>query len=136
MINVANLRKTLEHITAHPEEWVQEEWGIQRSCGTAYCVAGTAIAHLTTHRIHWVPMRVDGAQVSRLGDVTVNGIVIGVVAAARDVLGLDARQAEVLFNASNTLGDLWHFAHRWTRGEIEIPAGMTSRFNATSEVHL
>lgn len=36
-INVPHLRKTLEHVTDHPEEYDQETW-----CGTKACIAGHA----------------------------------------------------------------------------------------------
>lgn len=41
--NLPLLRKVLDHIDAHPDEWNQNEWGIQTersSCGTAFCIAG------------------------------------------------------------------------------------------------
>lgn len=44
--NLPLLRKVLEHIDAHPEEWYQSSWGIhtpQSACGTAFCVAGHAV---------------------------------------------------------------------------------------------
>lgn len=37
--NIPLLRKTLEHIEAHPEEWKQETW----RCATGMCFAGWAV---------------------------------------------------------------------------------------------
>jgi hypothetical protein len=42
VIDVALLRKTLEHIENHPEEWNQGFWVYRMNCGTAYCFAGHA----------------------------------------------------------------------------------------------
>lgn len=53
--NLPLLRKVLDHIDAHPNEWYQSEWGIRTdsypltfidgnapACGTAFCIAGHA----------------------------------------------------------------------------------------------
>src|SRR6478609_6380573 len=44
--NLPLLRKVLEHIDAHPEEWHQSVWAMETSaseCGTAFCVAGHTV---------------------------------------------------------------------------------------------
>jgi hypothetical protein len=41
-LNVPLLRKTMEYIEAHPQEWDQDEWVAKGSCGTTMCFAGTA----------------------------------------------------------------------------------------------
>ena len=42
--NLPLLRKVLDHIDAHPDEWNQSMWATETECGTAYCVAGHAVA--------------------------------------------------------------------------------------------
>lgn len=44
-INVPLLRKTLEHVREHPEEWRQHSWGqySRLSCGTVGCFAHHAV---------------------------------------------------------------------------------------------
>lgn len=53
--NLPLLRKVLDHIDAHPEEWDQSNYVLteaeqikqqtgQPGCGTAYCIAGHAVA--------------------------------------------------------------------------------------------
>jgi hypothetical protein len=41
--NIPLLRKTIEHIEAHPEEWDQTTWAVRTPCGTTMCFAGTAL---------------------------------------------------------------------------------------------
>jgi len=110
VINVALLRKTLEHVTAHPEEWDQGRW--LSDCGTRGCMAGHAcllsgarVVSATAYEV-----QIPGSTVSH-----------SVPYAARRLLGLTLKQANALFEANNTLADLWHHASRFTDGEIEIP---------------
>lgn len=42
-LNVPLLRKTMEHIEAHPEEHDQCWWARREDCGTTYCFAGWAV---------------------------------------------------------------------------------------------
>jgi hypothetical protein len=42
MKNYPLLRKTMEHIEAHPEEHDQDYWGLMTACGTVMCFAGHA----------------------------------------------------------------------------------------------
>jgi len=53
--NLPLLRKVLDHIDAHPQEWNQDLWGVNfplydqwaskeyTRCGTAFCIAGHAV---------------------------------------------------------------------------------------------
>lgn len=41
--NLPLLRKVLDHIDAHPEEWQQATYGTGTACGTAACIAGHAM---------------------------------------------------------------------------------------------
>jgi hypothetical protein len=120
MINVELLRKTLEHITAHPEEHDQTQWAVKTDgCGTAYCLAGHAV-QLAGHTIRWraakdwkrTGLRVVACDVE-------DGRFISDVATQE--LGLSSIQAADLFSANNDIGTLWRLASDYTNGAIEIP---------------
>jgi hypothetical protein len=99
--NVPLLRKTLEHIEAHPEEWYQNTW----RCRTAMCFAGMA-CHLDGGEWHanphspWLAQRAGEPE-----DYAPPGWVHAETRAKR-ILGLHPSYAEVLFHYRNTLDDL------------------------------
>lgn len=143
-VNVELLRKTLEDITAHPEEWNQKSWaskiyevagvrldpGDSRSlwestdygkedqltvCGTAMCLAGTvAVKHLGG-KLVFDEMRHSASHVE------IDGVKSLIRDTARAALGLDFEQSERLFSSFNSLERLWDLAGEFTDGEIEIP---------------
>lgn len=127
-IDVARLRKVLEHVTAHPREWQQANWAVKGPCGTAYCVAGHAVAMFTNATFEWsendTPLAFqDPDMVYRASAVRLpNGSIRQIKAVARELLGLTKTQATTLFWKYNDLHDLWHHATMFTRGAIEIPA--------------
>lgn len=109
-LNVPLLRKTMEHIRAHPEHWLQSIYrgpvgpkvlDVFRKdnnpvleCGTAMCFAGWACD------LAGVEWRGAGSQVVA-GDYSQScGL------AARDLLGLTQNQALILFAGDNKLSDL------------------------------
>lgn len=131
-VDSALLRKTLEHITAHPHQWDQEVWVRRRTeedakflafayrapeteCGTAYCLAGyVALAD----------GRIDTGSLDpgQTWSITKDGVPIDVY--ARDRLGLTLVQADRLFNSLNDLYSLWGLAAEFTADgddPIEIP---------------
>lgn len=108
-INVPLLRKVLEHITEHPEEWNQATWARETACGSVCCVAGHA-AVMTGHTLKYEDGR---------AYVTTDGRSIMEVAA--EELGLGDTQAINLFDGSNRLSTLWSYASHLTRGEIKVP---------------
>ena len=112
--NIQLLRKVLEHVTDHPEEWNQGVWAVRNDCGTAACIAGHTVL-MTGHQVEWVSM--SGATEKAIA--VSQGPTINRVAAHE--LGLTGYQADVLFNASNTLADLWWLAGQITDGEIATP---------------
>jgi hypothetical protein len=112
-INVPLLRKILEHITAHPAEWNQQNWGLQTDCGTAFCVAGHAVA-MTGHTLVWRGQMLVGVDDGRTA--------ADIRRTAREELGLTGEQAGVLFESDNTLRELWEYASDFTDGEIQVPA--------------
>lgn len=102
-VNVPLLRKTLEHITEHPEEWDQTWW-----CGTSCCVAGlVALAE------GWQRTNVFSARVRRDGEERF------VSQVAREALGLTPAAADRLFDGGNSLRELWAHADQLTDGAIQ-----------------
>lgn len=99
--NLDLLDRVMDHIDQHPEEWKQSYWITATTCGTAACFAGHACL-------------MEGWQlfpVSRFGSyrfemVAKDGAVNDVRDVAVALLGLDEKQAERLFGATNTLDDL------------------------------
>ncbi len=118
MLNVPLLRKTLEHITAHPEEHDQGSWArYSPSCGTKGCLAYHAASMEGDLRASRSLM---GGMIWYMEDH--NGFEVGTIRKiARDRLGLDGRQADLLFDANNTVGRLWWLAHEFSNGEVEVP---------------
>lgn len=115
IVNVPLLRKVMEHIAAHPEEWEQEEYAVQRPCGTAYCVAGT-VAQWAGEEFAFECMPGDRiVAMSRLSSGE------RVEDFAREALGLSCTQAYHLFHERNTLPYLWTLAAEYTAGDIAIP---------------
>jgi hypothetical protein len=136
MVNVPELRKELEHITAHPEEWTQGSWILSTSrtaCGTMGCLAGNAALHNG-----WAPcdergrkaklphLRFTGTE--HFEFVVRDGNVRTVPYAAREVFGLTSNEANVLFNANNKLIDLWQFAELLTDGELRTPPDVVEEY--------
>lgn len=108
-VNVPLLRKTLEHIEAHPEEWNQSAW----ACGTAGCFAWHA-AMLDGAgdppdplNPEYVPAE-PGDEPERLVEIR-STQTIHVADRATRVLGLPSASVEGqggLFRYDNTLDDL------------------------------
>lgn len=100
--NIPLLRKTLEHIEAHPNEWSQRVWG-QRivGCGTTYCFAGTA-AVLSGYEPAWEKFTGDdGAEryaMSHVIDPETGGS-RGVEQIGAALLGLDLHDADDNMNS-------------------------------------
>jgi hypothetical protein len=61
--NLPLLRKVLDHIDAHPEEWHQANMGDEDDlkCGTPMCVAGWALAFTGCQSQHWTAWRAASA---------------------------------------------------------------------------
>lgn len=124
-VNVPLLRKTLEHLTAHPEEHIQANWAtrnLDTACGTAFCLAGHAV-QFAGYEIAWdhrdgdVSIHMDNVayHVDTVGHETIEEV-------ATSELGLDYCQARNLFDYNNSRERLWYLANEITNGEIEIPA--------------
>lgn len=134
-IDVPQLRKELEYITAHRGQWKQNAWLETGACGTVGCLAGN-----TALNAGYLPVRGHTSFVSRErvlpnehglfglienddGTTTTgDGVLVESVrdVAAR-VLSLTYTQSAALFNGRNSLYDLWRLASLFTGGEIEVP---------------
>lgn len=138
MINVDRLRAELEFVTANPDRWRQGVWldtseveasdaepGRDWTCGTTACLAGWAALH---HG--YVPhvVRYDDGDVEVADDFVSDpdGKVRYVRDAACEVLSLPVRAARYLFDAANSLRDLWEYARVLTRGAIEVPPAVAA----------
>lgn len=117
--NIPLFRKTLEHIEANPSEWQQSIWGVQSSCGTSFCFAGTAL-HLNGNELDWVET-LNGNL--RTGNLSLNGARINNILdspsrAARYELGISEYSADILFDATNSLTDIKDIVFHITNGEV------------------
>lgn len=127
MVNALLLRKELEHITAHPDEWNQSFWiarSTRTACGTSGCLAGNTVLHagwqVSTTTGKLVDVR-DWPSHTAFDTVTRNHVTRCVKSAARHELGLTPAETRVLFDAANQLIDLWVIAELITNGEVEVP---------------
>lgn len=98
-VNTELLLKTMAHIEAHLDQWDQGTWAMRTDCGTAGCFAGTACL-LAGYQFDF----------SKAAYWTCDGTVTAelttgerISTKAKELLGLDAFQAEQLFAPSNTL---------------------------------
>ncbi len=109
-LNAALLRKTLEHIEAHPETWKQDYW----RCESGLCFAGTAcdldggewaLPGQGTNP-GWAELLV--AREGEPGDETwcVTPNRVHARTRAQQILGITEAEAETLFAPENTLDDL------------------------------
>jgi hypothetical protein len=115
-VNVPLLRKTLEHIEAHPEEWFQGVW----SCGTAGCFAWHAAMLDGAEPIKGFPSYVPADSDDPSDDVYPasddHPACVHVAPRAARVLGIGS-EAHPLFRASNSLDDLRRIVGRLTTKE-------------------
>jgi len=127
---VARLRKALEHVTAHPDEWDQRVWwrsSVESGCGTAGCLAGTVV-HQAGYEIPTTfETEVDGERL-RGADYAFSptGRREEISEAAQRLLGLSNAQCMRLFNPLNSLARLWYIASVYSGGRIEVPVEFTS----------
>jgi len=101
-INAPLLRKTMDYIEEHPEEWYQAKWGIRRpGCGTRACFAGHALM-LSGYEL------LNSIGSASLLTATHPGRdkVLTIAQAAKEELGLDMYEADALFCANNTMSGL------------------------------
>jgi hypothetical protein len=116
MIDVPLFQAVLDHVTDNPGELDQGYYWrpADNACGTAGCIAGHTVV-MTGHEIrfgHWISSAfycVDGRLISDVAQVE---------------LGLSDDQAGRLFEAENSLPQLWDLASEFTNGAIKVPASV------------
>jgi hypothetical protein len=142
MTNVRRLQKALDRVFGDVKHWGQGLWGLVQesdirdwgdgkrdlapapTCGTSFCLAGHATI-LAGHK----PLLARGT--SRIEYVALKGKVRATIAgdehpetvgnAATDWLDMPYKQADLMFEASNSLADLYAYAFLFTGGKITIP---------------
>lgn len=95
-LNIPYARKVLEHLTAHPEEHNQTNFGMRTSCGTTACIAGATILMDADTTVLWDGVGMFGAVTTptRPGQCVTDR--------AAELLGLNSYDAGRLFyNMSN-----------------------------------
>lgn len=130
-VNVPLLRKTLEHITEHPEEWEQGAWAMRNSCGTACCLAGTAVV-LAGHKLQWEDCErgdyLDFANCVETDDPMLRDTdAVSIPVVAQRELNLPDFASTRLFSANNSLADLWALAEDVTGGAIVMSEETTAQ---------
>lgn len=122
-------------LATHPEfqgKWNQEVWGKKTSCGTAYCIAGQAAVQTGHRLIH--PNSSDGSAYSCVPQYIAEqadgktkwedlpGVrPRDIATVAAEALGIDCLEADSLFEASNTIGNLKFLVNRMFRDRY-LPA--------------
>lgn len=123
MPNEDLLQLTLDHITANPREWDQTQYAAQTECGTAGCFALWAIrlarpdaepvwtsSHGFRRTATWVEL--GGGDMHCIPEL------------AADLLGIDSRSADALFDECNSLADLTEYVSMLVGGEDIWPVYM------------
>lgn len=117
MPDLLALEQVMAYIEAHPKEWKQSTWGIQKvDCGTAYCFAGT-----------WAAMNggkflFDAEQWRRHGVAHADDVQFGddppvpIPRWAIKTLGLDNGDADVLFDGGNSMEELREMVNHIAEG--------------------
>lgn len=95
-LNIPLLRKTIEYIEEHPDEWAQDTWASKTNCGTTMCFAGTA-AFLAGATWLWGEGVDDYESV---GCIAPDGTRHTIENYATEELGLSVRQADYIFYSS------------------------------------
>lgn len=141
MTNTRRLQKALDRVFNETHAWGQGHWGAvdyrkirgfvedaryakAPTCGTSFCLAG----HATIAAGH-TPLLGRGSSIIEV--VALKGKLRATIAgeespvqvadAAIKWLGMDQVSAELMFEAINTLADLYAYAMIFTAGEIVIP---------------
>lgn len=111
--NIPLLRKVMEHITEHPQEYHQRFWGLRTDCGTTHCIAGWALV-FSGRELVWDTGDLPGMLFAAARD----GLTANI--AARE-LGLDVDRAWELFEADNSLDTVWALVEEISGGEVRRP---------------
>jgi hypothetical protein len=109
MANAQLLERTLENIETNPKTWRQGAYAIQSpDCGTAYCYAGHAVALADPDAVfQFNPSGYGSALAVSVTTGSARSPEVRTISAyAQELLEIDESDAQVLFDAANTLHDL------------------------------
>lgn len=119
MTDWEKVEAVVAHLVAHPEEHDQRYYGRRTACGTAACMAGRAMLAFAPDDIEWLPFRHGWSPyVARVGRPAEQQMVLTAAAklrygtgacpaeAAQAILGLSMADADWLFLACSTLGQI------------------------------
>ena len=127
-INVPLLRKELEYVTAHRDQWYQPEWLTRSVCGTTGCLAGNAVLN-AGYRPDWnYESSIHQTDTAVVVDVE-SGERRDVLDVATRLFGLDDDDADWLFHPQSSLLQLWVTASHLTEGAIEVPPELLVEFS-------
>jgi hypothetical protein len=114
--NIPLIRKTLEHIEAHPDEHNQAVWAKKTECGAQFCFAGWAVMLAEEVEPFWVDFEENGTLASYV--ITSDGLKASIMEEAQKLLGLTECERNLLFMESYTLDELRSSIRRVTGGEV------------------
>lgn len=149
-INTDLMYDVLLEAEAFPEIHNQAAWAQSRACGTAYCMAGLAVALTEDYQFQlktvdeardsWEGLYADPEDLkeflvsretvlSEFNMVLPNGCTewdsddrMSISAAAQQALGLEKAEARAMFDGGNTIAVLWTLAEMYTEGAVTRPA--------------
>lgn len=128
MINEPLLFAVLMDATIHPENHDQSFWARKSACGTTGCVAGNAVI-MMNHKLDWIRICDNTFEATHIADTGSRG---EIASQAMADLGLNSIQAEYLFDAPNSLSDLWDYAARFTDGRVRCPDNLIDKVEELS----
>jgi hypothetical protein len=102
--NTDELVAIYQHIKANPDEWDQRTYASHTPCGTAFCVAGWAVARAGGLPVRWWSLEPGREQANHA--VMPDGREVQIDDEALAILGLTDDQAGLLFFEENDLDDI------------------------------
>lgn len=121
-VNVEELEENMKWVEEHPEQHQQGVWlrrlvGLEGEvCGTAYCFAG-AYVHRKGYKAIYGSSLVHGEVAHHVEILGIGQVDIGDFVEKK--LGLTRAQADILFDATNTLADLREIVDLIKDGDVE-----------------
>lgn len=130
--NIDLWQRSLNHIHDNPQEWGQDDWGVEYDCGTAYCLFGTVV-HLKSEddlnvRFRWINDQVS-EQVINIGKYGTEVTYISEYVS--ELFGITETQGVMLAHAGNTMAQLFGMSYVLTEREIKLPDEVYSVLRGT-----
>lgn len=103
----ALLREVADYIGAHPDEYDQSTYGRRTPCGSAFCIAGTAVYLVAPDALVWAPADEEGGDRGVYSTLDAAAVpadlrrtfhAVTIDEAARQALGLTSEEADQLFD--------------------------------------